>query len=279
LVFSSSLRDVIDGAVPLSEDAWRFRYPGEAHEPRVSEAETTLAPAEKLDRAVLACLPEATRPKKRLAGRPTCPSGYRPLAPAKPDQAGKQSPALPFHRHAGTMVGMGNDARHGFSPRCFAFACCAVVVGCGGDGSGGAPPDLPGTGTSGATFQQLHDVNCAWISQCGRGSCIPQTCNVPILRANAVAAAIQCYETLSCEGSDDDCELAAWEQVPSAEADIESCLQSYHGSCPEYSDIDESLCLVYPLLIPSAQAEFRRCFESATCAEPCLQTVSALCSS
>ena len=97
------------------------------------------------------------------------------------------------------------------------------------------------------------------------------------IRPEAVAAALRCYETLPCDGRDDDCELAAWEQVPSAEADIESCLQRYHASCPDYSDIDESLCLLYPLLIPPQQAEFRQCFEHGACSEPCLEAVTALC--
>ena len=66
LAVNPSLRDAIDGAVPLSEYAWRFRYPGEPHEPTVSEAETALATAQKLYRSVLDCLPETTRPKMRL---------------------------------------------------------------------------------------------------------------------------------------------------------------------------------------------------------------------
>jgi HEPN domain-containing protein len=65
LAISPSLADAIDGAVPLSEYAWRFRYPGELHELTVGEAEAALATAQRLYRSVLDCLPEATRPKTR----------------------------------------------------------------------------------------------------------------------------------------------------------------------------------------------------------------------
>ena len=57
-----SLRDLIDRAAPLSEYAWRFRYPGEAHDPTRDEAESALAVARDVFQAVLARLPESVRP-------------------------------------------------------------------------------------------------------------------------------------------------------------------------------------------------------------------------
>ena len=57
-----SLRDLIDRAAPLSEYAWRFRYPGEAHDPTRDEAESALAVARDVFQAVLARLPESVQP-------------------------------------------------------------------------------------------------------------------------------------------------------------------------------------------------------------------------
>jgi HEPN domain-containing protein len=59
-----SLRDSVDRAVPLSEYAWRFRYPGEPYEPTLDEAESSLAIAREVYRAVLASVPETTRPTR-----------------------------------------------------------------------------------------------------------------------------------------------------------------------------------------------------------------------
>ena len=165
---------------------------------------------------------------------------------------------------------MRTNGGHGPWPGCFSLACFAIAAGCGG---GGGSSD-----SSGVTMQPIQAADCAWRSRCALGDCAARTCDAPILRANAVAAAVRCYESLACDGSDDDCELAAFEQVPNAEADIDSCLQSYRASCPQCSDIDESLCLAYPLLIPSKQAEFHQCFEQSTCAESCIAGVAALCS-
>ncbi len=39
LAIDPSLKDMVDEAVPLTEYAWRFRYPGEAEEPSRNEAE------------------------------------------------------------------------------------------------------------------------------------------------------------------------------------------------------------------------------------------------
>jgi HEPN domain-containing protein len=64
LAIDPSLRGSIDRAVPLSEYAWRFRYPGEPYEPTVAEAESALAIARDVYGAVLACVPETTRPAR-----------------------------------------------------------------------------------------------------------------------------------------------------------------------------------------------------------------------
>ena len=58
----STLRGIIDRSVPLTEYAWKFRYPGEAEEPPREEAEEALAIAREVYIAVLVRLPEETRP-------------------------------------------------------------------------------------------------------------------------------------------------------------------------------------------------------------------------
>lgn len=56
-----SLRSVVDRAVPLTEYAWRFRYPGEPEELASEEAKAALAVAGELYEAVLARLPRDVR--------------------------------------------------------------------------------------------------------------------------------------------------------------------------------------------------------------------------
>ena len=56
------LAPVSDQAAPLSEFAWKFRYPGEAAEPDRAEAEAALAAARNVHDAILARLPEEARP-------------------------------------------------------------------------------------------------------------------------------------------------------------------------------------------------------------------------
>ena len=58
----STLRGFIDRSVPLTEYAWKFRYPGEAEEPPREEAEEALAIAREVYIAVLVRLPEETQP-------------------------------------------------------------------------------------------------------------------------------------------------------------------------------------------------------------------------
>ena len=50
-----------DRAAPLTEYAWKFRYPGEHRGPTRDEAERTLAIAREAFEAILARLPEDVR--------------------------------------------------------------------------------------------------------------------------------------------------------------------------------------------------------------------------
>ena len=57
LTVDPALRQIIDRAVPLTEYAWKFRYPGEMEEPSRSEAEDALETARELYSAVVSRLP------------------------------------------------------------------------------------------------------------------------------------------------------------------------------------------------------------------------------
>ncbi len=57
-----TLKLLIDRAVPLTEYAWKFRYPGEPEEPSQQEAEEALATAREVYAAVAARLPVEARP-------------------------------------------------------------------------------------------------------------------------------------------------------------------------------------------------------------------------
>ncbi len=48
--------------VPLTEFAWRFRYPGEPEDPTPEEAEDALATAREVYEAIATRLPEELRP-------------------------------------------------------------------------------------------------------------------------------------------------------------------------------------------------------------------------
>ena len=61
LALDDRLRAEVDAAVPLTEFAWRFRYPGEPAELAPREAEEALAVARRLFEAVVALLPGAMR--------------------------------------------------------------------------------------------------------------------------------------------------------------------------------------------------------------------------
>lgn len=57
LDLEATLRDLVDRAVPLTEYAWRFRYPGEPEEPSFQETQEALLIANEVYQAILARLP------------------------------------------------------------------------------------------------------------------------------------------------------------------------------------------------------------------------------
>jgi HEPN domain-containing protein len=62
LAIDPSLRGVIDQAVPLSEYAWKFRYPGEPSQPGPDEVAEALAVARGVFEAAVSRLPVDARP-------------------------------------------------------------------------------------------------------------------------------------------------------------------------------------------------------------------------
>lgn len=58
----ATLGPLADQAAPLTECAWKFRYPGELEEPTREEAEWALATAQKVYEAVIGRLPPGARP-------------------------------------------------------------------------------------------------------------------------------------------------------------------------------------------------------------------------
>ncbi len=58
LAIDPSLREAIDQAVPLSEYAWKFRYPGVLIEPDLSETNEALAAAREIVEAITSRLPD-----------------------------------------------------------------------------------------------------------------------------------------------------------------------------------------------------------------------------
>lgn len=59
LAIDPSLREAIDRAVPLSEYAWKFRYPGVLMEPDLAETAEALAAAREVVEAIARRLPGA----------------------------------------------------------------------------------------------------------------------------------------------------------------------------------------------------------------------------
>lgn len=57
----ASLQLSVDHAVPLTEYAWKFRYPGEIDEPTAQEAKEALAISRALYETILSRLPEKVR--------------------------------------------------------------------------------------------------------------------------------------------------------------------------------------------------------------------------
>ncbi|RJR43010.1 MAG: HEPN domain-containing protein [Deltaproteobacteria bacterium] len=53
-----SLKDMVDRAVPLTEFAWKFRYPGEPEEPSLQEVQEALHIAHEIQMAILSRLPQ-----------------------------------------------------------------------------------------------------------------------------------------------------------------------------------------------------------------------------
>lgn len=65
LEIDATLKAIVDRAVPLTEYAWKFRYPGvpdEPEEPSMSEAQDALACARTVYEALLSRLPAEVRP-------------------------------------------------------------------------------------------------------------------------------------------------------------------------------------------------------------------------
>jgi HEPN domain-containing protein len=57
-----SLKPIIDRAVPLTEYAWKFRYPGETDKLTQAEVHEALSLAREVYKAILTRLPEEARP-------------------------------------------------------------------------------------------------------------------------------------------------------------------------------------------------------------------------
>ena len=62
LEFEPELKAVVDAAVPLTDYAWKFRYPGEPEAPARDEAENALAIARRLFEAIVTRLPGEVNP-------------------------------------------------------------------------------------------------------------------------------------------------------------------------------------------------------------------------
>jgi HEPN domain-containing protein len=62
LAIDASLREAIDRAVPLSEYAWKFRYPGAPRDPDSEETAEALAAAREVVAAIASRLPAEVRP-------------------------------------------------------------------------------------------------------------------------------------------------------------------------------------------------------------------------
>lgn len=62
LRLAPSMQSLADRAVPLTEYAWKFRYPGEEESPTRAEAEKALAVAREVYRAIASRLPEVEHP-------------------------------------------------------------------------------------------------------------------------------------------------------------------------------------------------------------------------
>jgi HEPN domain-containing protein len=61
LDLDATLKDLVDRAVPLTEYAWKFRYPGDPEEPSLEEAQEARQIARDVQEAILARLPQQIR--------------------------------------------------------------------------------------------------------------------------------------------------------------------------------------------------------------------------
>ena len=62
LKIDSDLKSLVERAVPLTQYAWEFRYPGEVETPLLEEAEEALRLAREVHRAILDKLPAEMHP-------------------------------------------------------------------------------------------------------------------------------------------------------------------------------------------------------------------------
>jgi HEPN domain-containing protein len=62
VALDATLAVIAGEAAPLTEYAWKFRYPGESDEPRQAEAEQAVATARNVYDAMLKRLPPSARP-------------------------------------------------------------------------------------------------------------------------------------------------------------------------------------------------------------------------
>ncbi|MGH7813935.1 MAG: HEPN domain-containing protein [Candidatus Binataceae bacterium] len=62
LAIDPTLKAIVDRAVPLTEYAWKFRYPGELNRPAQNEAAAALATAAGVYKEIAARIPKAARP-------------------------------------------------------------------------------------------------------------------------------------------------------------------------------------------------------------------------
>jgi len=64
LEIDQRLKPLVDRAVPLTEYAWKFRYPGGPEEPPLPEAQTAFALAREVYEAFFSRLPAEVRPSR-----------------------------------------------------------------------------------------------------------------------------------------------------------------------------------------------------------------------
>jgi HEPN domain-containing protein len=64
LEIDPTLKSLVDRAVPLTDYAWKFRYPGGPEEPPLHEAQAAFALAREVYEAILSHLPAEVRPSR-----------------------------------------------------------------------------------------------------------------------------------------------------------------------------------------------------------------------